>query len=46
MVRTYFLKGGGIMEVSFINLLCKLVESGYIYSFRVTKDKLYITIKK
>ena len=46
MVRNYFLFGGGIMEVSFISLLCELVEIGVISSFRVTKDKLYIIVKK
>ena len=34
------------MDFSFLHLLYKLVELGTIYSFRVTKDKIYIIIKK
>ncbi len=34
------------MEFSFLQLLYLLVERGAIYSFRVTKDKIYLTIKK
>lgn len=42
----YFLKGGDCMDYSFLRLLCRLVEVGVIISFRVTKDKVYIIIKK
>ncbi len=34
------------MEFDFLRLLCRLVELGAVYSFRVTQDKIYITIKK
>ncbi len=34
------------MEFSFLHLLGVLVERGIIYSFRVTKDKIFLTIKK
>lgn len=34
------------MEFSFLRILQLLLEYGVIYSFRVTKDKIYITIKK
>ncbi len=34
------------MDFSFLRLLCVLVESGAIHSLRVTKDKIYIIIKK
>ncbi len=32
------------MEFNFIDLLCLLVEQGLINSFRVTKERIYITI--
>lgn len=34
------------MELNFIALLNVLVERGLINSFRVTKERIYITIKK
>lgn len=34
------------MEFYFLQLLYLLVNEGIIYSFRVTKDKIYLTIKK
>ncbi len=34
------------MELQFLRLLNLLVECGALYSFRVTKDKVFITIKK
>ncbi len=34
------------MEISFLRLLCRLVELGAVRSFRVTKDRIYIIIKK
>lgn len=34
------------MEFDFLRLLYRLVEFGAILSFRVTKDKIYIIIKK
>lgn len=34
------------MEFSFLRLLSTLLECGVICSFRVTKDKIYIIIKK
>jgi len=34
------------MEFDFLRLLLRLVEFGAVYSFRVTKDKIYIIIKK
>lgn len=34
------------MKVDFINLLYLFVEQGLINSFRVTKDKIYVIIKK
>ena len=34
------------MEFYFLQLLYLLVNVGIIYSFRVTKDKIYLTIKK
>lgn len=34
------------MDFSVICLLCRLVEQGIVISFRVTKDKIYIIIKK
>ena len=34
------------MDFSVIRLLCRLVEQGMVISFRVTKDKIYIIIKK
>lgn len=34
------------MGFDFLRLLYHLVELGAVYSFRVTKDKLYIIIKK
>ena len=34
------------MEFPFLRLLYHLVELGAISSFRVTKDKIYIIIKK
>ncbi len=34
------------MEFDFLRLLCRLVELGAVRSFRVTKDKIYIIIKK
>ncbi len=34
------------MEFDFLHILQLLLERGIIYSFRVTKDKIYITIKK
>ena len=34
------------MEFYFLRLLYQLVELGAVYSFRVTKDKVYIIIKK
>ncbi len=34
------------MEFSFLRLLADLVELGAIHSFRVTKDKIYLIIKK
>ena len=41
-----FFEGGGAMEFDFLRILQLLLERGVIYSFRVTKDKIYITIKK
>ena len=34
------------MEFDFLRLLLRLVNVGFILSFRVTKDKIYIIIKK
>lgn len=34
------------MDFSVIRLLCRLVEQGIVIPFRVTKDKIYIIIKK
>lgn len=34
------------MDLSFIRFLYLLIETGAISSFRVTKDKVYIIIKK
>ncbi len=34
------------MNDAFVRLLLRLVELGAILSFRVTKDKVYIIIKK
>ncbi len=34
------------MEFQFLRVLYHLVELGAILSFRVTKDKIYIIIKK
>lgn len=34
------------MDELFLRLLCCMVEIGVILSFRVTKDKVYIIIKK
>lgn len=34
------------MEFDFLRILQLLLERGIICSFRVTKDKIYITIKK
>ena len=34
------------MNELFLRLLCRMVEAGVILSFRVTKDKVYIIIKK
>ena len=34
------------MDYSFLRLLCRFVKIGVIISFRVTKDKVYIIIKK
>ena len=34
------------MDFTFLRLLCALVEQGIVTSFRVTKDKIYIIIKK
>ncbi len=34
------------MDYSFLRLLYRMVESGVILSFRVTKDKVYIIIRK
>ena len=34
------------MEISFLRFLYNLIECGVITSFRATKDKIYITIKK
>ncbi len=34
------------MDYSFLRFLCRMVEAGVILSFRVTKDKVYIIIKK
>ena len=34
------------MDYTFLRLLCRLVEMGAINSLRVTKDKIYIVIKK
>lgn len=34
------------MEFDFLRLLLHMVELGAVYSFRVTKDKIYIIIKK
>lgn len=34
------------MDYLFLRLLCRLVELGVIISFRVTKNKVYIIIKK
>ena len=37
-------KGGDFMRIEFI-ILDLLLQAGYITSFRVTKDKIYVTIK-
>ncbi len=34
------------MEFQFLRFLYELIECGAIASFRVTKDKIYITIQK
>ncbi len=34
------------MDYPFIRFLFRMVEIGAINSFRVTKDRIYITIKK
>ena len=34
------------MEFAFLRFLCELVENGVLSSFRVTKDKIYLIIKK
>ena len=34
------------MDLHFLRLLLHLVEQGIVISFRVTKDKVYIIIKK
>ena len=34
------------MDINFLILLSRLVESGIVSSFRVTKDKIYVIIKK
>ncbi len=34
------------MRIELIALLSLLVNGGYIHSFHVTKDKIYVTIKK
>lgn len=34
------------MEFSFLRLLAALVELNVVHSFRVTKDKIYVIIKK
>ena len=34
------------MDFDFLRLLLRLVELGALHSFRVTKDKIYIIIKK
>ena len=34
------------MDLHFLRLLLRLVEQGIVISFRVTKDKIYISIKK
>ena len=34
------------MDDLFLRFLCRMVEIGTILSFRVTKEKVYIIIKK
>ncbi len=34
------------MDLHILHLFCRLVEAGIISSFRVTKDKIYVIIKK
>ena len=34
------------MDINFLILLSRLVEIGIVSSFRVTKDKIYVIIKK
>ena len=34
------------MRIDLIVILSFLLDGGYIKSFRVTKDKIYVTIKK
>ena len=34
------------MDLSILRLLFHLLEQGFITSFRVTKDKIYVIIKK
>ena len=34
------------MDIVILRLLLRMVEQGIVISFRVTKDKVYIIIKK
>ena len=41
-----FLQGGDHMDIFILRLLLLLTEQGVILSFRVTKDTIYLIIKK
>ncbi len=45
-IMSNFLEGGGHMDSFILRLLLLLVEKGIVISFRVTKDKIYLIIKK
>ena len=42
----YFQKRGDYMDIVILRLLLRMVEQGIVISFRVTRDKVYIIIKK
>lgn len=46
MIRSFFCKGVVFMRIDLIVILSFLLERGYVKSFRVTQDKIYVTIKK
>ena len=44
--ENFLQRGGDLMDLLVLRLLLALVEQGVILSFRVTKDKIYLIIKK